>query len=378
MLVSAAAGCAQPLVEDTFTPEQWAKLRADFAVPPLDACPPGHPQCAALAVLGQELFFEPGLSGPLLVDDPNGLGHAGDPGKVSCSSCHDPDHYYIDTRSQPNTVSLGAQFTKHNALTLVDIAIKETITHDSGTPVFTWIGAFGYASDVFEKLALAKAMNGSAATVGTAVRKGHVAHYRDAFGEDPQDDATVLANVEIAFDAYERRLVSVDSPFDRFLAGDDGALTPAQRHGFQLFAGTAACIECHHGPALTDLDFHVTGVAQRGSNVVPSDDGRFSTTKDPADEGRFLTASLRNVAMTGPYMHAGQLATLDDVVAFYRRGGDASGFTGERDPRITPLDDLTDQDALDLVAFLTALTGTPPDPLLGMPVAPARSPDAQD
>jgi cytochrome c peroxidase len=111
----------------------------------------------------------------------------------------------------------------------------------------------------------------------------------------------------------------------------------------------------------SDFGYRNTGVPRTADNTV-LDNGRNDLTNDPNDLGRFVTPMLRQVAQTGPYMHDGSLATLRDVVEFYRRGGDAGGV-GTRDPRIVPLD-LTDGDASDLVAFLDALTGQSVDPAL--------------
>jgi cytochrome c peroxidase len=365
-------GCAEPLVDDTFTPDQFAQLRADIQPGLLDTChspltaDPDPARCDDYARLGQELFFERAMSGPLTIADPS-LGNVGDAGKVACITCHDPNGYYIDTRPGAN-VSLGAKRTKHNALTLVNLVVKESATGEARTPVFSWVGSAtqndpnSYAGDVFEKLALAKAMNGSAATAQLAAQK-HLARYQPLFGDEASDPATALSNVEIALDFYMRRLVSIDSPFERFLAGDDGALSPSAKHGFELFAGPAICIECHHKATMSDLEFHANGIDQSAPNLPPIDNGRGDITGDPADQGLFLTPSLRNVAKTAPYMHGGQLATLDDVVAFYRRGG---GDLPAKDHRIIPLDFLTDQDAADLVEFLRALTGTAPDAKYGI------------
>jgi hypothetical protein len=139
-----------------------------------------------------------------------------------------------------------------------------------------------------------------------------------------------------------RRLISLDSPFDRFIRGDDTALDEAQTRGFALFVGRAMCAECHRGGMFTDYTPHVTG--------VPDDDPGYANT------GAFFTPALRHVDKTGPYMHDGSLRTLAEVVDFYRWGGRASGYVGDKDPLMVPLD-ITDDDAKDLEAFLHALTG---------------------
>ncbi len=350
-------GCwsAEPLVDGAFTPDQWSRFQAEFALPSIDVCGGlSATECDARARLGQELFFDPALSGKIEVQDPSGLGNLGEPGKVACSSCHDPASDFVDTRSEPNNLSFGVKWTGHNALPLTNLAYKESLA--AGADVYTWTGQAASTADVFMHVALPNAMNGSEVTVDDALAS-HLAAYHAAFGYDTH----VLANVALAFDAYERRLISVDSPFDQYIAGDASALVPSAQRGFALFVGRGTCIECHNGPLLSDLEFHNTGVRQEGAHVPVPDLGRFNFTNDPADLGAFLTPSLRNVAKTAPYMHAGQYPGPWDVLDFYRRGGDADGFSGDKDPRLAPLD-LTDDDAHDLEDFLDSLTGQPVDP----------------
>lgn len=171
-----------------------------------------------------------------------------------------------------------------------------------------------------------------------------------------------------------------DAPFDRFALGDDSALDAAQRRGLQLFIGKAGCISCHLGQGFTDNLYHSVGVGQDAPHAPSEDLGRFTGLEEfnkpsfapfrvgpsrpstEADKGRFRTKSLRQVAETAPYFHAGQLASLSDVVWFYNQGGAGQG-AGTPDPLMVPLH-LTDAEQADLVAFLGALTGKPVDPLL--------------
>jgi cytochrome c peroxidase len=204
--------------------------------------------------------------------------------------------------------------------------------------------------------------------------------------------------------AYLMALNSTRAPFDLYAQGDRAALTPAQKRGLKLFIGKAGCIECHSGPAFngvatarSERDFYRSvGIAQRGPNVDAVDTGRassiglllkdpfnsggqFNDARDPdgrprlnrvaglstlpGDEGRFRIKGLRQVAKTAPYMHAGQLDTLADVVRFYNLGGDSGGFSGTRDRLMVPLG-LTPDEELDLVAFMESLTGAPIPPSL--------------
>ncbi len=219
----------------------------------------------------------------------------------------------------------------------------------------------------------------------------------------------VYANYAKATEAYVRRLVSGPSPFDRYVGGDRSAISASAKRGLRLFVGKAACLECHSGPMLSDAawtgaswpdagGFHNLGIEQdpqqidtvadvdpgrgpllpvmlaAGPNPLTVFNGasRFSDDRESgaaklaaarredaaAATGRFRTPSLRNVAETAPYMHNGYLATLGDVVRFYKQGGHAGGFLGKRDKLVFELD-LSPDEVADLVDFMQTLTGAP-------------------
>lgn len=167
--------------------------------------------------------------------------------------------------------------------------------------------------------------------------------FQEAFGT-PDVTATRIA---MAIATYERTLIPNQSPFDAFLAGNPGALTPQQQQGRQLFQTPGNCVPCHGGPLTTDNVFHNNGV-----RPINEDLGRGAITGNPADNGRFRTPSLRNVALRGPYFHNGRFQTLADVVDFYNRGGD---FHINQDPIIHPLGLNATQRAA-IVAFLESMT----------------------
>lgn len=123
------------------------------------------------------------------------------------------------------------------------------------------------------------------------------------------------STLRYALASYVRTILSGDAPYDRYLQGDRNALTDQQRLGLKLFSGKAGCVSCHVGPNLTDERFHNTGIGW------PVDQGRFNVTKKSEDRGAFKTPSLQEVALTSPFMHDGSLATLEDVVDFYDKGG---------------------------------------------------------
>jgi cytochrome c peroxidase len=359
-------GCwtEEPLIHDAFTAEQWAKLQQDYAPPtapaPCEDLPPsagGRPfDCDGAARFGQQLFFEPRLSGPRIIADPTQPQNWYPAAKTSCSTCHatranqDPA-WYSDIRAS-NAVSQGAlNPTPHNTLSLVNVMVGARSwygwTGEASTS--TGVQPCDTANDVVNKIALPKAMQSDAEIVGRAIRDtpAYLMAYQQAFDVNaPTDDASLQQNVELALNAYMRRLVSLDAPFDDFIRGNADALDAPAKRGFALFVGRAMCAECHRGPMFSDDDFHVTGVTDAGF-----DKGRGGT-------GAFYTSRLRNVDKTAPYMHKGTHATLGDVIEFYRWGGNEAGYTGSRDPLMAPFE-LTDDDGKDLEAFLRSLSGAP-------------------
>lgn len=164
--------------------------------------------------------------------------------------------------------------------------------------------------------------------------------FQEAFGSP---DVTA-ARVAMAIATYERVLVSNQAPFDQLLAGNPQALTPQENAGFQVFNGQGRCNICHAGPRLTNDSFRYIGVRPQNDDL-----GRFVVTGNNADRGRMKVPSLRNVELRAPYFHTGRFGTLEDVVAFYNRGGDFNA--PNKDPNILPLG-LSPQQQANLVAFL--------------------------
>jgi cytochrome c peroxidase len=372
------------------------------------------------AGLGQMLFFDKSYSGPLAVGDDgkNGaLGAAGQSGRISCQSCH-IGASQDDQRSRPNNVSLGADYLGRNALTLVN-ASHYRWTNWGGRFSAQWELPLAVAEN-------GRNMNSDRLKITHTIFRKYRAEYEAVFGPlDPAIGADparfppsakpkagaaapdgaweamaaadrdkidrVFVNYGKALEAYMRKLTSRDAPFDRYVAGDANAIGCVEKRGFKVFAGKAGCVRCHGGPHFTDNLFHNIGVPQRGERVPAMDLGRFGDvpglvaspfntdgphsddrgtgrlsglTAMPPEEmrGQFRTASLRNVALTAPYMHAGQLATLEDVVEYYDRGGEAPS-AGTKSALMTPLG-LTAAEKADLVAFLKTLTGKPLPPAL--------------
>lgn len=202
-----------------------------------------------------------------------------------------------------------------------------------------------------------------------------------------QDAVTeVVVNMGKAIGAYERLLACGKSRFDDWMHGDADALSFAEQRGAQLFVGKGRCISCHSGPYLSDQKFHNVGLQPKPVAVVfldaddrgaalgleqaiddplnvrgkfsDGDDGRLPSSVTPAMEGAFRTPTLRCVAQRPSFLHTGQMRTLDEVVAFFARGGDHFGYPGTNE--LEPLD-FSDDERANLVAFLRTLDGPGPD-----------------
>jgi cytochrome c peroxidase len=252
-------------------------------------------------------------------------------GTLACVSCHDPKHGWAD----PRRVSLrfdGSPTPRHSP-TLVNRLFSDA-QQWAGTRTSLEDQAFK-ASDQTPELVV-KNLGGIAE---------YQAAFRKVFGTEFNADG-----VAKAIAAYERTILSGNSPYDRFRAGDAGALSASARRGLTLFEGKARCVSCHAGFNFTDESYHNLGVGMDRQNP---DLGRHTVTKREEHKGAFKTPTLRDVAPRPPYMHDGSLRSLAEVIAFYDRGGTPNPWlSGE----IRPLG-LTREEQGDLVAFLEALTG---------------------
>ena len=170
--------------------------------------------------------------------------------------------------------------------------------------------------------------------------------FQRAFG----DRQVTFERIQKAIASFERTILSGNSAYDRYLAGDKHALSAQAKRGLTIFERTGECNECHSGPNFTDEKFASLGI---GPDQKPPDFGLFEITHKTRDEGKFKVPTLREVAHTGPYMHDGRYKTLDDVLEFYRKGGHPSS---QLDSRIAPF--FLDAPArADLKEFLEALSG---------------------
>jgi len=303
--------------------------------------PPDNPPTANSITLGRRLFYETRLSKD---------------NSLSCASCHHPQYGFTDMRQL--SLGVGGALGVRHAPTLVNVAYS---------PVLFWDGrASSLEEQVGSPIVNSIEMNQShdASVAKLSDDPAYKSIFRSAFGSD---DIT-MERVESALASFERTILSGDSPFDEYQYGHrQDALSAAQIRGLAVFKDPhrGNCAACHTvGPnfaLFTDGQFHNTGEGV-GDNEDFSDTGRFDVTRQNADKGRFKTPTLRNVAITGPYMHDGKLKTLKDVVDFYAGRGNSNPYL---DKEMTTIQ-LTGQDRSDLVEFLKSLTGQMP-PNVGPP-----------
>jgi cytochrome c peroxidase len=316
---------------------------------------PGQEPTAERVALGKKLYFD-----PLLSKD----------GTVACATCHDVTRGFTDQR--PVSEGIGGKLGRRNAPTTLNAALfgsqfwdgrATTVEHQAGMPILNPIemGAQSEAEVVAR----------------VAASPEYVAAFAKAYGRAPS--YTDLRN---AIGAFERTLILLDAPFDRYRAGQ-APLSESERRGLVLFEGKARCTGCHPlnaaSPLGTDDKFHNIGVSARDQDFEglarqalkaleadPSEHGldqlalatdmsqlgRFVVTRNRADIGAFKTEQLRNAGITAPYMHDGSLQTLWDVVDHYNKGGEDNPYL---DGGIEALA-LSDAEVDDLVAFLFTLT----------------------
>jgi cytochrome c peroxidase len=252
-------------------------------------------------------------------------------GTDACVSCHDPNHGWADPRQFSSRFD-GKPTPRHSP-PLINRLFSDR-QQWAGTRESLEDQAFK-ASDQIPELLVSN----------LGAIPAYQEQFRRVFGTDVNAEG-----VAKAIAAYERTILSGNSVYDRFSAGDSGALSPAAQRGLVVFEGNARCVRCHAGFNFTDESFHNLGV---GMNRENPDLGRHTVTKNETDKGAFKTPTLRDVAVRPPYMHDGSLASLEDVVAFYNQDGLQNPWLSKE---IQPFN-LTVEEQVDLVAFLTALTG---------------------
>lgn len=319
------------------------------------AIPPDNPQTSAKVVLGKLLFFDKRLSKD---------------NTEMCASCHNPDKGFTD--QLPTAMGVHGKFGRRNTPTVLNAAFNVLQFWDGREPTLE-----DQAKDP-----IVNPIEMGMKNLDQVVKKiGSISEYQQkfqaAFGEP-----VTMRNIQRAIAAYERTHVTFNTPFDRFMAGDQTAISAQAKLGWTIFNGQGRCMSCHRWnatrPLFTDDRFHNIGVSAN-KGFVPlarkalallsrrdgaqqldelaiqtdmSELGRFLVTRDPHDIGCFRTMGLRNLLVTEPYFHDGSQITLWDVVDHFNKGGVQNPFL---DRGIVPLG-LTEPEIDELVDFLATLT----------------------
>ncbi|MBI4611670.1 MAG: hypothetical protein HY726_21995, partial [Candidatus Rokubacteria bacterium] len=317
---------------------------------PLAPLPALEPPKKEQVELGKLLFFDPRLSGDA---------------SISCATCHDPKKGWGDGKA----LSTGYPGSEHfrNSQTILNAAYYRRNFWDGR------MDGRDLPTLVRDHLTEAHFMQVDGRLF--AERLKQVPEYEElfskAFGGEPTFGRTLNAVT-----AFVKTIASRNAPLDRYLKGETSALNAEAQEGMKLFQGKAGCVQCHGGALLSDQKFHALGVPDNPKlfeeplrhitfrrfmktlgtpnyDNLREDIGLYAVTKEPGDRGKFRTPSLREVALTAPYMHNGVFATLESVVELYNRGG---GIHPNKSPLLKPLG-LTDAERKGLVEFLRSLSG---------------------
>jgi cytochrome c peroxidase len=357
LLALAACGA-----DEAPSPSPPAAVAYDWALPPglpQPKVPDDNPMTAEKVTLGRYLFYDKRLSGNQT---------------YACASCHEQARAFTDGRAR----ALGSTNQEHHlsSMSLTNVAYATT---------------FGWANPRLRSLedqALIPMLGTDPVELGLA---GLEAELLDRLRADPRyqalfpaafpddNDPFTLDNVVKAIASFERTLLSGSSPFDRYIyGGEDGALSPGALRGMRIFfSEEVECFHCHGGVNFTDstthegkvfdeVAFHNNGLYNLDGQGAypPGNQGVYEITGDPLDQGRFKAPSLRNIALTAPYMHDGSIATLEEVIDHYANGGRVTqdgpnAGDGTAHPHKSPFVSgflLAPQDREDLLAFLLSLT----------------------
>lgn len=303
-------------------PEYPYKVPAGLKAPDI---PSDNPVTDAKVALGKALYFDKRLSAD---------------STVSCATCHDPAKGWTD--QAPVSTGIRGQKGGRSAPTVLNSAYMAVQFWDGRAPSLEEQAKGPIQNPVEMGFTHEKAVARLKSIAGYAPL------FKKAFGDETID----IERVAQAIAAFERTVLTGNSPYDKWLAGDKKAMSASAARGHDLFHGKANCAICHDGFNFSDSDFHNLGVGM-GKGVEKPDLGRHDQTKAEDDKGKFKTPTLRNLKDTAPYMHDGSQKTLAEVVDFYDRGGEPNP---QLDGRVKPLG-LTAQERTDLLAFLDALNG---------------------
>jgi len=313
------------------TPSDLEAMKAQYDRPKAIPHPKNNEYNAAKVALGQQLFFDPRLSGT---------------STMSCATCHNPALSWTD--GLPTNAGFRGQRLVRHTPTILDLAWAELLQWDG-------------RADSLEVQASGPIQNPDMMNMPLprlVVALGEIPAYRSAFAEAFPGEPISPSTIAKALAAFERVVVSGQAPFDQWLAGDESAISVSAKRGFVLFNTKAHCSACHSGWRFTDDSLQDVGLKDddlgRGQ-LIPGVEALLHAFKTP---------SLRNIAERAPYMHNGSIPTLTDVVRHYTNGFVRRPSLSPEIHRLT----LTDPEVEDLVAFLKTLTS--PDAKIAVPALP--------
>ena len=317
------ASCSKSKLEPV---SNFQEHRIEIAIShfPAASLEEGHYLSEERIALGKKLFFDPILSRNK---------------DISCASCHLPHLAFSDGLA----TSVGTEGRRHNrnSPTLFNVLWQPYLFMDGGNPTLE--------SQVVGPIEEHREMDlpFTEAIARVAAQPEYQRLFKWAF-----DDDVNPYTLSLALASYERSLLSFDSPFDRYYyQGDSSALNASERRGLALFkSAELKCADCHQFPLTTDFSFQNNGLKE-----VYLDPGRARVTNNMAEhEGQFKVATLRNVELSGPYMHDGSLESLDEVIEHYASGGSSHRLKSEKVQGFT----ISAEEKADLIAFLKSLTDT--------------------
>ncbi len=302
------------------------EIKVPLGLPPVPI-PEDNPMTAEKVELGKLLYFDPRMSKD---------------GTISCATCHDPKKGWAE--HTPSSTGIGKQVGNRNSPTVLNSAYAPELFWD-GRAASLEEQAVGPVANPIE---MGNTLEDMVKTLKGI--PGYVERFEKVFGTEPTADGFAKAVA-----AFERTILAGNSPYDRYQAGDESAMSEAAVRGMNLFE-EVGCADCHTPPLFSSYEYHNAGVGMDKENP---DIGRKEVTGDDADTGAFRVPSLRNVADTAPYFHDGSAATLEDAVALMAAGGKDNPHRSEmfdtvREAKITP------EQQKDLVEFLKALSGDIP------------------
>jgi cytochrome c peroxidase len=304
-------------------------------------------QTAAIAAkriaLGKVLFADPILSGPHI---------------RSCQSCHQPEKAFTDGLVKNTVIGSNNKLIRRNTPTLINAALQAAQFDD--------LRAATLEDQSLAVVQNKEEMHGSMKVA--AQRLWENKDYRQLFTNAfPQKNRTSIDTLEVmnAIGAYVRSLVALNSRFDEYMRGNAHAMTAQEIHGFNLFMGKAKCGTCHYMPLFNGsfpprfvlIESEVIGVPKTiNETAIDTDMGRYNVLKTPAFKHAFKISTIRNAALTAPYMHNGVFTTLEQVMDFYNKGGGAGiGYNVENQTLDTRKLNLTKQESADVIAFIKSL-----------------------